>query len=372
MKITKKPMFVGLFSLILVIAILFFSLYSSIGSSVAQIVVTAPPAATSTPTVPTPAPDPDAAFGVLLLGFRGDGSKGGYLSDTMMVGYVEPKKQSISLISIPRDLWVKLPISDNEERYFKINHAFAVGVDNKLFPNKLPQYQGPGGGGQLAKKIVEEATGLNIPYFVAVNFNGFTKTIDTLGGIDVNVARAFEDKYFPIPGMEDDPCGKSETEMKALEATVSGYLLEQQYTCRFETLSFPQGKVTMDGVTALKYARSRHSESDGNDFARSERQKQVMLAVRGKVVNIGFITRALPFIQSLGGSVWTDIDSGVVTSFMPRFQEFRQYKVRSINISTANALKESRSNDRQYILIPNSGIDNFQSIKDFIQAEINK
>lgn len=371
---TKNLVLAVILTIVVSAAVLFFLFYSTLSNSVAQIIVTAPPknSATNQSSGPTPTPNPNEPFGVLLLGFRGDGSKGGYLTDTIMVAYVEPEKKVVSLITIPRDLWVRLAVSETEERYYKINHAFAVGVDNRMFPNKLPQYQGPGGGGQLAKETVEEVTGLKIPYFVAINFFGFTKTIDTLGGVDVNVTKALEDKFFPIPGKEEDACGKSPEEMKALEATMSGYLLEQQYTCRYETLSFAPGLVKMDGATALKYARSRHSTSGGSDFSRSERQKQVMLSVKNKVTEVGFVPKALPFIQSLGGSLWTDVDSGVLVSFMPRINEFSGYNVRSISVSTENALRESFSNDRQYILIPTSGVDNYKSVQDYITAELSK
>src|SRR5689334_10894620 len=75
-----------------------------------QIVVTPNPTPVKTAqATPTPTPDPLAPFGVLLLGYRGDGSRGGTLSDTMILAMVAPKAKKVTLVSIPRDLWVPIP-----------------------------------------------------------------------------------------------------------------------------------------------------------------------------------------------------------------------------------------------------------------------
>ena len=114
----------------------------------------------------------------------------------MLLAYVEPRKEKITLISIPRDLWVPLPIaSDNP--HFKINNAYALGIDNNRFPNKPDEYRGVGGGGALARKVISEVTGLSVDYFVSLNFTGFEKSIDILGGVDVKVNKSFEDPFYP-------------------------------------------------------------------------------------------------------------------------------------------------------------------------------
>ena len=77
--------------------------------------------------------------------------------------------------------------------------------------------------------------------------------------------------------------GKTDEEIKAIEATMSGDKLDQQFNCRYENLHFDKGIQHMDGTTALKYARSRHSNMDGGDFNRAERQKLVVTAIRDKI-----------------------------------------------------------------------------------------
>lgn len=340
-------------------------------NSVSSIIVTAPPGSTNAPATPTPTPDPLAPKGVLLLGYRGDGSLGGYLTDTMLLAYIEPRKEKITLITIPRDLWVPLPIAD-EKPHYKINSAYAVGLDSTKFPQKPVQYSGIGGAGALSKEIVSMVTGLPVDYFVSLNFEGFKESIDILGGVDVNVTLPFEDKFFPITGKEDDPCDKSDEDIAALTATMSGYLLEQQFTCRYEDLKFDRGVTHMDGETALKFARSRHSEINGNDFARSNRQKQVLIAIRDKVLSIGFISKAVPFLQSISNDVKTDIPFDLMKKYLSTINDYKGYSVSSITLSIDNALNQTYSSDRQYILVPKSGMDNWQSIKDYIQEELSK
>jgi len=217
---------------------------------------------------PTPTPDPDAPFNILLLGYGGAGHDGGDLTDTMIVAHVEPKNKKVTLISVPRDLWVALPTNGESVSYSKINAAYAIGLDDKKYPNKLDLYKGKAGGGELAKYAVSKVIGEDIRYFASIDFSGFVRIIDAIGGVDVNVPRTFDDYFYPIKGEEDNTCGFSAEELAEIHRKYSGFKLEQQFTCRYEHLHFDKGITHMDGATALKFVRSRHSETDGTDFAR--------------------------------------------------------------------------------------------------------
>jgi len=131
-------------------------------------------------------------------------------------------------------------------------------------------YKKEGGGLVLAKSVVEEVLGEPVHYGVVIDFSGFTKLIDALGGVEVEVERSFVDERFPIPGKENDECGG-----------------DLEYSCRYETVKFEAGKQWMDGATALKFVRSRHSEDEeeGTDLARGERQQRVLLAVRERILS---------------------------------------------------------------------------------------
>lgn len=317
--------------------------------------------------LPTPTPDPDRPRTILLLGYGGGKHEGGKISDTIIVARIDPKQKKTTLISIPRDVWVKLPISSRNPSY-KINAAFAIGSDDINNKNKPSVYTGKLGGGNLAKYVVGNVVGFNIDYFVSVSFDGFTKSIDTLGGVDIVVPRAFEDPFYPVEGKETDTCDKSEVEIKALEATLSGDLLEQSFTCRFETLKFGRGTIHMDGATALKYVRSRHSPTEGNDFSRGARQRALIEAVSERVFTVGFIPKIVPFITSITRDVQTDIP---LVELLPRASEFKAYPVGQISLTMDNVLTESMSDNHQYILVPKAGEHNWNEIHTFIQTQIS-
>lgn len=330
-----------------------------------RVVVT--PIAGSPGELPSPTPDPDAPFTVLLLGYGGGAHEGGLLTDTIIAMHVDPKTKRASMISIPRDLWVNLPDTVETSHPYKINHAYAIGADNKQYRNKPARYTGEAGGGEMAKYAVSEVLGIPVNYFAAISFRGFTKSVDVLGGLDVNVTRTFDDFYYPIDGKETDTCGRSPEDIAALTATMSGELLEHEFPCRFEHLHFDRGMTHMDGVTALKYVRSRHSLQDGTDFGRSNRQQTVIAAVRSRVLTIGFIPKIIPFISSLTGDMQTDIGIETAKRYLPEVQKADQYSLQSLTITTDNALVEARSSDGQYILNPKEGEFRFGKIHEMVK-----
>jgi len=319
-----------------------------------------------TPTA-TPTPDPLASYSILLLGYGGGTHEGGLLTDSIMVAKIDPRDEEISLISIPRDLWVPMPINGEELVFKKINEAYAIGSDDKKYPNKKIEFTGNAGGCEMAKKVIENVVGFKIDYFASIDFDGFVKIIDILGGIDVKIARTFDDPFYPIEENINDTCGKNEEEMKALEATMSGEKLEQQYLCRYENLRFEKGVQHLDGITALKFARSRHAINDGGDFNRSNRQKLVLTSVRDKVINIGFIPKIIPTIQTLTRHIKTDVNISKMTELVSKIPEISEYKIISINLTDQNVLKNSVSSTKQFILSPRLGENNWEEVKLFIQ-----
>lgn len=349
----------------------FFSYKSIVVKRNAPVVSQTPNEPTS---IPTPTPDPDRDFGVVLLGYGGGGHEGGYLTDTMILGYIQPKKQKITLISIPRDLWVPLQTSAEETKHFKINAAYAVGKDDKKYPQKPVQYTGPAGGGAMAIDAIKMVTGLNVEHFATLSFAGFTKSIDTLGGVTVKVPLTFDDFYYPIEGEEKNTCGFSETDIATATAALKGDKLEQFFTCRFEHLHFDAGEQQMDGTTALKFVRSRHSAQAGagGDFARSQRQRALIQGIKEQIFSVGFLPKMVPFITSLKQDFETDIDLDTMRSYVSRADEFRGYKISSISLSTDNVLSIGTSADRQSIVMPKEGIDQWQGIQQYIQDQLNE
>lgn len=316
--------------------------------------------------IPTPSPDPFKSYSVLLMGYGGGAHQGGTLTDSIMVAKIDPKLQKVSLISIPRDLWVPIPISVGETKWSKINATYSIGLDDKKYPNKSVEFTGPAGGGELAKSVIGKVVGFNIDYFAVLDFQGFIKTVDILGGIKVNVQKTFDDPFYPLETNINDTCGKSDEDIKALTATMSGDKLEQSFTCRYEALHFNAGLQNMDGITALKFVRSRHSAQDGNDFNRAARQRLVIESIKDKIISINFIPKIISFVNTITNNMKTDIDLSKMQEFIGKAPELSQYKIDSIALTDQNVLKLSTSLDRQSILIPAEGQDQWNNIYEFI------
>jgi len=208
---------------------------------------------------------------ILFLGIAGVEHEGPNLSDSIIVLSYNLKTNYLTTISIPRDVWSSA-LRD------KINSAYAYGEAKKK-----------GSGFILAKTEVQAIIGQPIHYATAVNFGQFEELIDFIGGVEVNVERAFDDYAFPIANeglKEPDSCGHSDTD---IEKFTDSYPTEEEiwkyFPCRYQHIHFDAGMTTMDGQTALNFVRSRHAVGDeGTDFAREKRQQKVLEAVKNSLI----------------------------------------------------------------------------------------
>ncbi|MBI2622752.1 MAG: LCP family protein [Candidatus Levybacteria bacterium] len=209
----------------------------------------------------------DERMGVLILGVGGERHEGPLLTDTIIYASIDPAKKKIALLSLPRDFWVP-------DLKAKINTAYAYGEGKRK-----------GGGIILSKAVVEKVLAQPVDYVVRVDFKGFVKAIDMLGGIEVDVEREFDDYEYPVAGKETDACGFEGEEFEK-RATASAAL--EAFPCRYMHLRFEKGRQPMDGETALRFVRSRHAIGvEGTDFARSKRQEKVIEAVKTKLFSLG-------------------------------------------------------------------------------------
>lgn len=340
--------------------------------------ITVHPTTTPTPTnTATPKPHIDAfnqlePYTLLLLGYGGGTHEGGKLTDSMMLVDIVPEQKKVFLISIPRDLWMALPVNGTTSAYFKINAAYAIGADDRRYPNKPAQYTGAAGGGELAKYAVSTVTGIPVNNFLSLDFSGFAKSIDTLGGVDVKVERTLDDPSYPIEGKESDTCGKSPEEITAINATMSASLIEtkQVFACRYEHLHFDPGITHMNGETALKYVRSRHAASDGGDFNRAARQRNLLVAVKQRVLSIGFLPKAIPFITSLTYDLQTDVPLDKMGEFAQYKETLSSYEIVNVALTDQNVLIQTHSPNGQDILEPKAGQDRFDTIRDWLQTQL--
>lgn len=185
-----------------------------------------------------------------------------YRTDTMMLISIDPTTQSIGLLSIPRDLYVQVPGYGSLQR---INSPMVLG-----------EYQSPGYGPTLMMQTVQLNLGMRVNDFVAVDFKAFIDLVDLLGGIDINNEYTINDNQYPDLNYGYDPF----------------YL--------------PAGQHHLNGYNALRYARTRHGDSDIN---RAERQQQVLYAIRDRALN----PETLPKLVLQAPSLWQSWQENVYT-----------------------------------------------------------
>jgi LCP family protein required for cell wall assembly len=182
-------------------------------------------------------------------------------TDTMLLLTMDPVARTAGMLSVPRDLWVGIP----GFKYGKINTAYQLGEAYKL----------PGGGPELAMKAVEGLLGVPIDYYAQIDFGAFEEFINEIGGVVVDVPKA----------MWVDPL--DHTGMKKLK----------------------KGTQVMNGKIALAYARARYTE--GGDFDRAQRQQQVVMGIRNRLLEkdnlVKLITEAPTIYQQLSSGVRTNL-----------------------------------------------------------------
>ena len=245
---------------------------------------------------------------ILILGIRGaDDPNGGFLTDTIMIISVEPKTGKTALISIPRDLYVAVPYHDYKN---KVNEVYVEGIKDDGWKNGL----------KYSKKAVSDVTGLDIHYASSVDFKAFKEIIDILGGVRITLAKPFSE------------------------------------TNQFEegVIELPAGSQTIDGDTALLFARARFSTSD---FDRAKRQQQLLIAIKEKAFSLGVISNPLKIISilnSLGNHVRIDAELWEIKELVTVAKEIDTADMRRkvFDTSKEGLLYASRDKNGSYILLP--------------------
>lgn len=285
---------------------------------------------------------------VLLLGFGGAGHDGGYLTDTLQVMSFEPKSGTVTLISVPRDLWIQVPQYQGRGGYWgRINEAYAVGMGQVDRSEMNVPYAKHDAGGQLAMKAVSQVLGIPIDYWISLDFVGFRRFIDAIGGVDVNVERAFTDTEYP--NNDDANIDPS-----------------------YRTVHFDAGLQHMDGETAITFARSRHAPEDGSDFGRSRRQQLLMSAVKEKVVSVETIPKLFGIFNALEGHLRMSFSFTEAKDLLGWGQEQarakRQFAIKTGGLDANNLLNGATSSGGASILLPRAGQGNYGAIHSWTKA----
>jgi LCP family protein required for cell wall assembly len=263
----------------------------------------------------------DQRINILLLGYGGPGHEGPYLTDSIMLLSIRPATQEAIMISLPRDLWVKIPaLPRNGYLMGKLNSAYAIGTDHKNYANVRSDWQTPTGGGDLAAATVSQITGQPIDYWVGVDFKAFRDVVNVLGRVRVDVPTALDDPSFP----RGESNGTIHVRINA-------------------------GWQWFDGEQALEYARSRETTSD---FDRSRRQQLIMLAVRQRVFSLNAIPRMLSLLGALQDNVRTNLRPGDMQQLADLAGKLKDQDIRRVAVDTSNLLRSGYSSSGQYILQP--------------------
>jgi len=306
----------------------------------------------------------DEKVNILLLGIGGGQHDGPNLTDTIIFASIDPKLKKITLVSIPRDFW-------SPELQAKINTAYAFGEEREK-----------GGGLELSRSVVEKILGQEIDYVLRIDFQGFVRAVDLIGGLDINVERELDDYEYPLSGKEEDTCGRLDEELEAL-ATASSQL--EAFPCRYEHVHFDTGLQHMDGERALKYVRSRHAVGvEGSDFARSKRQEKVITAFRDKVFSLGTIlnpVKVLHLYEVLKDSIATDIQEKEYDDFIKLAQKMKGSTAESVILDFGDETTGriglltnppiSQEYRGQWVIIPRAGNGDYSEIQAYVECKLS-
>ncbi len=264
---------------------------------------------------------------LLIMGYGGSGHDGAYLMDSNVVISLIPNSHHTSLVSVPRDLLVQYP--PNSQQFTKLNAVYTIASNGTA--------RSVAGGDAVAAKI-SLVTGLNVKYWMTINFSGFRDLINAIGGVDVNVQTPFNACY---PKNDD--------------ANVDAAWIKVQ---------FNKGVQHMDGETAIRYARAREPLAVCNmgtsenlaqltDFARSQRQQDIMKATLAKVKQASTWPSFFNDLTALQKTIYTNLSLSDLARFVLAM-DLNSPNTPHIGLTNGNVLEDSTFNG-SYILRPQGG-----------------
>ncbi|HEY4507053.1 MAG TPA: LCP family protein [Candidatus Paceibacterota bacterium] len=273
---------------------------------------------------PYPMPEKESdRLDILILGLRGEDNaaiegEGGLLTDTMIIASIDEVTKKTALVSIPRDLYVdieiKTPASKNIRIKGKINSVYERGLEGS-------------NGIAIAKEVLSRLTGVYIDKAVVFDFDAFNEIVNNIGGIDIRLAKPFEEK--------------------------------NQWGYEF---SLPAGDNHLQGDQALYYVRSRYSTSD---FDRARRQQEVIAAIKTKALSLGFLSnpnKVTGLLSDLKNHIRTDFQLWDIKDMVTLASGFGgKTGTKNYVITTDNLVYETKTEKGEYILLPKEG--NYDAIQ---------
>jgi polyisoprenyl-teichoic acid--peptidoglycan teichoic acid transferase len=213
-----------------------------------------------------PTPLPGERINVLLMGIDSGPNRDHALTDSLIVVSLDPVGETVTMLSIPRDL-VDVPLGNGNTFAPKINSLLAYG-------NRHPD-EFPNGGTRALEDAVGAMLGIPIHYFAKVDLAGFVEMVDAVGGVDLDVAKPLNDPNY------------------------GGFGVGPGW-------SITAGQHHLDGPNALAFARVRKSKGE-SDFTRAARQQQVLVGIRDSAVESNLLFSLPGLLDAVGDSVRTDV-----------------------------------------------------------------
>jgi len=280
----------------------------------------------------------DGRINVLLLGIGGGDHEAPDLTDTIIVASIDPVNHKADLLSVPRDLWVKVPNHGS----MKINAAYEMGKYDYLGKQDSSNnnQQAIEAGFKSTDNIVENVLGIPIHYNMLVNFAAFKQAVDTVGGITITVPETLADPTFAREN------GGSSVIARA-------------------------GTQTFDGKTALMYVRSRHTSSD---FARAQRQRAVIVALEQKMFTLGTLSspsKISSLLDTFGSNVVTDLSLSNVSRLMTIMKKIPEASIVSVGLTdTGSNFLTTNMLSGQSVVVPIAGTYDYTAIQNFVRNKL--
>ncbi len=277
----------------------------------------------------------DGRINMLVLGKGGPGHDGPDLTDTLLIFSVDPVNNTAALLSIPRDLWVQVA----GYWQMKINSAYP-NAKYKLIADGSNAKQAHKAGVASIRQTIEGVLGIPIHYYSMVDFAAFRGAVDTVKGVTVNVPTNL---YDPTMAWENN----------------------------WNPVLAKKGVQKFDGKRALMYVRSRETSSD---FARAERQRQVIVALEQKIFSIGTFTNPIKvahLMDEFGSHASTDMSLSDAMRLFAIMKRIDTKKIESIGLTTPphNFLTTGRVGN-QSVVRPIAGLSNYSTIQAYVRSAL--
>ncbi len=278
----------------------------------------------------------DGRVNILLMGKGGPGHSGADLTDTIIVASIDPINKEAALVSVPRDLWVTV-----QGRSSKINAVYA-NAKSRALSESQDKEKAERTGVKALQDVVSQVLGIPIHYYGMIDFEGFKKAVDIVGGVDIDVPS---------------------------ELAVKEYLWDST-TGKHYYLNVSAGPQHFDSTKALYFTRSRQTSLRG-DFSRSERQRLFIQALAKKVLSAGTYTNPLKISQlmsAFGDHMSTDLSVNNALRLFDIANGMDLSQIKSIGLADPpnNYVRTDTVGD-QSVVRPTAGFGDYSEIQNYIR-----